>query len=162
MERVVVKSSQKICLSITRWIASGFGSGTVAYAPGTVGSVTAMVFWWIIQAGDLVADLRFQLLLVSLTCVAGVLAAAHVCRYEGAEDHQWIVIDEWAGMFVALLFVAPSSLGEMVAALALFRLFDVLKPGPVGLAERLPGAWGIMADDLVAGVLACSVLRAVA
>jgi phosphatidylglycerophosphatase A len=156
-----LKSSKKIALGLARWVASGFGSGNVARAPGTFGSVAALLFWWILQAGQGVADVRFQLLLVVSTCVIGVSAAAHVCRYEGAEDHQWIVIDEWAGMFVSLLFVAPTSFVEMLAALTLFRVFDVLKPGPVGLAERLPGGWGIMADDLVAGVLACSVLRAV-
>ncbi len=154
-----MKSSQKISFRLARWVASGFGSGDALHAPGTFGSIAALIFWWIVQAGESAPDIRLQCSLALATCLLGVVAAAFARRLEETKDPQWIVIDEWAGMFVALLFVSPSSLGEMCAALALFRLFDVMKPGPVGMAERLSGAWGIMADDIVAGVLACSVLR---
>ena len=73
------------------------------------------------------------------------------------EDPGFIVIDEWAGMLTALFLIVAPSLISVLLAFALFRLFDILKPGPVRWAESLPGAWGIMADDLVAGVLAALV-----
>jgi phosphatidylglycerophosphatase A len=63
------------------------------------------------------------------------------------------VIDEWAGLFVALCGVDLFSFGQVVIALVGFRLFDIVKPGPVAWAERLPGAIGVMADDIVAGGL---------
>ena len=63
------------------------------------------------------------------------------------------VVDEWAGLFVALCGVEAFNLGHVVIALVGFRVLDITKPGPVGWAERLPGALGVMADDIVAGAI---------
>ncbi|MFM1849146.1 MAG: hypothetical protein RL417_2620 [Pseudomonadota bacterium] len=76
-------------------------------------------------------------------------------------DPQFIVIDEWAGLLIPLALAAPETPLSWVGAFALFRLFDIAKPWPVSAAERLPGAWGVMADDLVAGGLAAAVLYGV-
>ena len=74
------------------------------------------------------------------------------------DSPQWIVIDEWAGLFIALVGLQPSQWLLVLVAWISFRFFDVSKIGPVGVAERLPGAIGIMGDDVVAGVLAGAVV----
>jgi phosphatidylglycerophosphatase A len=71
-----------------------------------------------------------------------------------------VVIDEWAGMMLTLISTDPPSLTYYAAGFFLFRLFDVLKPGPVDWLQRLPGAWGVMLDDIGAGALALLVLSA--
>jgi phosphatidylglycerophosphatase A len=94
-------------------------------------------------------------LLVSLLGLWAIRAA------EVDGDPGWVVIDEVAGQWVALLGLArPTPLG-LLAAFALFRLFDIVKPGPVGWADRQGGAGGIMADDLIAGAIAAGILWAV-
>jgi phosphatidylglycerophosphatase A len=75
-----------------------------------------------------------------------------------ADDPGWIVIDEIAGQMLAMMGLRHLSFGGLIAAFALFRLFDIIKPGPIGWADRQGGAAGIMADDLLAGAAAAAVL----
>jgi phosphatidylglycerophosphatase A len=77
-----------------------------------------------------------------------------------SSDPQWIVIDEWAGLFVALAGLTPSNWTTAFVAFILFRVFDASKVGPVAWAEQLPGAYGVMADDLVAGILTAGCIAA--
>jgi phosphatidylglycerophosphatase A len=98
--------------------------------------------------------LAIAALLVSLLGLWAIRAA----RVEG--DPGWVVIDEIAGQFVALLGLTRPTIVGLAAAFALFRLFDIVKPGPVGWADRQDGAAGIMADDLIAGAIAAGVLWA--
>ncbi len=127
-------------------------------APGTCGSFAALVFWWLLFDLEIVSSLASQLGLIVITTVVGTVAVAVALRYEQAEDPQWIVVDEWAGLFVALYGIEPGRIGQVFAAFILFRIFDATKVGPVGWAERLPRQFGVMADDLVAGVLAALVV----
>jgi phosphatidylglycerophosphatase A len=92
--------------------------------------------------------------------VAGLLATRISLDEEGGEDPQWIVIDEWAGVCIALIGADPRNLLGVLGALVMFRIFDIVKPGPVSWAEDLPGAWGIMADDVIAGVCALAGMSA--
>ena len=132
-----------------RFIASGFGCGYAKVAPGTFGS-----------AGGLALGALLLWRAPALLPVAGLLATLlglwAVHRIGGDDDPGWITIDEVAGQLLALLPLStPSPLG-LLAAFALFRLLDILKPGPVGWADRhfhglgWRGGWGIMFDDLVA------------
>lgn len=84
---------------------------------------------------------------------AGTLASTRVAREAGREDPGFVVVDEVAGQWVALLFLPPLWTNTLVA-LILFRFFDILKPWPIRRFEALPEGTGIMADDLVAGVFA--------
>jgi phosphatidylglycerophosphatase A len=95
----------------------------------------------------------------ALIAAFGGLWAVRAARVEG--DPGWVVIDEVAGQWIALLPLARPSAVGLLAAFALFRLLDITKPGPVGWADRQPGAAGIMADDLIAGALAAGILWAV-
>jgi phosphatidylglycerophosphatase A len=140
-------------------LASGFGSGYARIAPGTCGSVAALFVWWLLY---LVAPVGFgvsSLVLLAVATVIGLIAVVGVVGLSSAtNDPQWIVIDEWAGLYLALFGLSPVEWRWVVVAFVLFRVLDAVKIGPVGWAESLPGAWGIMADDLVAGALAALVL----
>ena len=133
------------------WIASGGGIGRVRYAPGTVASLAAVL----IGAAALWVDHRLLTLLAIFTCVIGTWAV-HETGEQG--DPGWIVVDEFAGQWIAMLGLGRVSLYGLVAAFVLFRLFDIVKIGPVGWADRKDGTIGVMADDVVAGVIVAAIL----
>ena len=134
-------------MSPARWVASFGGSGLLPGAPGTAGSAAALL------PGVALLWLHPMALLGG---VFGVVALGlWAIEAAGADDDPgWVVIDEVAGQWIALLALAHPSLLGTLAAFVAFRLFDVVKVGPVGWAERLPGAVGVIADDVVAGLLA--------
>jgi phosphatidylglycerophosphatase A len=149
---------------MSRWVASLFGVGYLRPAPGTWGSAAALVLFF---AALEVAGLWGFLLVLALSVALAFWSVADLVRALGEPGHHdpsWVVIDEVAGQGLALLPVAlgatmagaaPIDLWPgWLAAFALFRLFDVWKPGPVGWADRRPGAVGVVLDDLIAGVLA--------
>lgn len=132
-------------------VASGFGSGYSPVAPGTAGSAVAVL----LGAGFLFLS-PWVLALAAVVATLGGVRAIRAARVEG--DPGWVVIDEFAGQFLALLALPRPSLAGLLAAFALFRLLDVTKPGPIGWADRQGGAWGIMADDVIAGVIAGAIV----
>jgi phosphatidylglycerophosphatase A len=141
-------------MTVARLLASGLGSGFIPRAPGTAGALLGLVLGIPLLLASHVV-LALAALLISLLGLWAIRAA----NVDG--DPGWVVIDEIAGQWVALLGLArPSALG-LAAAFALFRLFDIVKPGPVGWADRQGGAAGIMADDLIAGAIAAGILWAV-
>jgi len=141
-------------MTVARLLASGLGSGFIPRAPGTAGALLGLVLGIPLLLASHVV-LALAALLISLLGLWAIRAA----NVDG--DPAWVVIDEIAGQWVALLGLArPSALG-LAAAFALFRLFDIVKPGPVGWADRQGGAPGIMADDLIAGAIAAGILWAV-
>lgn len=135
-------------------VSSGFGSGYAPKAPGTVGTAAAAAVWIGLSWLGLLSSTSHQIVLALITIVVGTLASKISLDEEGGEDPQWIVIDEWAGLFVALIGTDSSNLFHIALAFIGFRLFDITKPGPIGKVEELPGAFGIMADDVVAGACA--------
>jgi phosphatidylglycerophosphatase A len=140
--------------SLASLVASGFGSGYSPVAPGTAGSAVAAL----LGAGFLFLS-PWVLALAAVAATLGGIWAIWAARVEG--DPGWVVIDEFAGQFLALLALPRPSLAGVLAAFALFRLLDVAKPGPIGWADRQGGAWGIMADDVIAGAIAGAILCAV-
>ena len=131
-------------------LATVFGVGFLRPAPGTLGSAAALPFAWLI--------LRFAgpvaLAAASLIAfAAGVWATGVYAARTNKPDPSECVIDEVAGQWLACA-VAPLSWIGFVLAFVLFRLFDIFKLWPVSLGERLPGGWGIMVDDMIAGALA--------
>ncbi len=140
------------------WVASFGGSGLSPVAPGTVGSAVALVL------GMALLALEPALLpLAAAVATMGGLWAVQACQPEG--DPGWVVIDEVAGLWIALLPLAllpPGAewnLPSLALAFLAFRALDILKPGPVGWADRQEGAAGIMADDVIAGLLAAGLVR---
>ena len=137
---------------IASLVSSGFGSGYAPKAPGTFGTVAAAVAWLALSWAGALASLEAQWACAVVTIVLGTLAIRLSLGANSAKDPQWIVIDEWAGLFVALVGVNWRVGWQVLLAVILFRIFDISKVGPIRSAERLPGALGIMADDVVAGV----------
>lgn len=145
------------------WIACGLGSGLVPKAPGTAGSLAALV-----SGMALLAISPTLLPLAAAGAVIGGLWAIQGCGAdaEPGGDPGWVVIDEFAGQWIAMLplvLLADAQVWNM-PSLALgfvaFRALDILKPGPIGWADRQAGAAGIMADDVIAGIGAAGLVVA--
>jgi phosphatidylglycerophosphatase A len=154
---------------IRKWAVTGFGLGFAPVASGTFGSAGAILIafavWGIgqaTQAGPALLDVAWLVLtlLASVGCVAwGPWAIEYFAsRSRKPGDPGMVVIDEFAGQWIALVALPLGGFRHVVAVLAiqffLFRLFDVLKPPPARQLERLHGGWGILLDDLAAGVYA--------
>jgi len=132
----------------------GFGSGLSPKAPGTAGSLLAV--------GAMVLIVQLPLVLQCLFLVLATMAGIVICQKAtdalGVHDHSAIVWDEFVGMWWVLVFV-PMGWASWTTAFLLFRLFDILKPWPIGLLDRrLGGGAGVMADDLVAAIFSLIVL----
>ena len=141
------------------WIATALGAWFVPKAPGTAGSLVALLPWWL-----LLRDLPAGVYLVVL--VAGFMLGVWACgvcdRRLGMHDQGALVWDEVIGMWITL-FAAPPQWWWMLTGFALFRLFDIRKPWPVSWADRrVHGGLGVMLDDVVAGVYALVVLQLIA
>lgn len=144
-------------------IATFFGAGYLRPGPGTYGSVAAVVLW--LLAASVVHHNTLTLTVATAVAVAvatavGIPAATRVEREAGREDPGFVVIDEVAGQWVALLLVPPLWPNALLGLL-FFRFFDILKPPPIRRFEALPGGTGIMADDLVAGGFALAAVHLV-
>ncbi|WP_439577369.1 phosphatidylglycerophosphatase A family protein [Elioraea sp.] len=142
---------------MTRAIASLFGVGFLHPGPGTWGSAVALVPGAVMLA--LAGPLAVAASALALTAL-GWWAVARELERTPESDPGWIVIDEAAGMWLALVGLPAFGWAGVAAAFALFRLFDIAKPGPVGWADRQGGATGVMLDDLIAGALAVFALLA--
>jgi phosphatidylglycerophosphatase A len=146
----------------TAWafaVATFFGAGWLKPGPGTWGSVGALLLWatfvWLAHPAPHVL-LVALLAGIALSLVFGVPAATIAARESGRHDPGFVVIDEVAGQWITLLFCPPDWQHALIA-LVLFRLFDITKPFPVRSLERLPEGWGIVFDDVAAGLYALGV-----
>jgi len=137
------------------WIATWFGCGLMKPAPGTWGTIGALPFGIFILALGGIPALAVA---IGLICVVGHWAAGRFEEQVGEHDSGAIVVDEVAGMWIALIPTALS-IPYVIAAFLLFRFFDILKPGPISWADKkLPGAFGVMVDDVIAGIFAALIL----
>jgi phosphatidylglycerophosphatase A len=142
-------------------LAFGFGAGRSPKAPGTVGSAVA-VLWFAVFAS---MPLGFYLAWVLIAALAGIAICGEAARLMGVHDHGGIVWDEFVGQWIALIPLVPmldwdlrSTLGVLIGFL-LFRLFDIWKPWPISwLDKRVHGGFGIMIDDVIAGIFAAILL----
>ena len=140
-------------------VATFFGAGLGKPGPGTYGSVAAVLLWAAVGIGLHVSPQILLILLLAgivLSIVLGVPAATIAARESGRHDPGFVVIDEVAGQWITLLF-SPADWRHGLIALILFRLFDITKPFPVRRLERLPEGWGIVFDDVAAGLYALGV-----
>jgi phosphatidylglycerophosphatase A len=140
-------------------IATLFGAGLGRPGPGTYGSITTVLLWgvyaWLAHPTPRTLLIALTVAIV-LVLALGVPASTIVARESCRKDPQFVVIDEVAGQAIALLFMPANWLGGLVA-LILFRLFDIAKPFPVRQLENLPEGWGIVFDDVAAGLYALGV-----
>jgi phosphatidylglycerophosphatase A len=144
------------------WTAGTFfGVGFLRPGPGTWGSAAAALIW--IAAAICLRLSRLELTWATLGAtiavfLLGVIASTRVEEEQGQPDPQSVVIDEVAGQWIALLY-SRADLIHVLVAFLLFRVFDVLKPWPARRLENLPRGWGIMLDDVAAGVYALLVVQ---
>jgi len=140
-------------------VATFFGAGLGKPGPGTYGSVAAMLLWALAGFALHASPQTLLVLLLAgivLSIALGVPAATIAARESGRHDPGFVVIDEVAGQWITLLF-SPADWRHGLIALVLFRLFDITKPFPVRRLERLPDGWGIVFDDVAAGLYALGV-----
>lgn len=143
-------SVTQLCRSPLLLLAFGFGSGLAPKAPGTCGSLAALLLW------PLLLLLPSPLLwpTIAAAALAGVVICGRAATKLGVHDHGGIVWDEFVGLWLALALL-PATLPAALLGLVLFRLFDIAKPWPISwLDRRVHGGVGIMLDDLVAGLMA--------
>ena len=144
-------------------IAFGFGSGLAPKAPGTVGTLLGLPLFWLVATAA--PDLPNRIILLVAAFLLGVWACARTGRALGVADHGGIVWDEIVAFALVLMFIpaqpfTPAGWLWIALAFALFRLFDILKPWPISLADaRLKNGFGVMFDDLLAAGYAIAALK---
>ncbi|MBC7815787.1 MAG: phosphatidylglycerophosphatase A [Planctomycetaceae bacterium] len=139
------------------WLyATGCGVGMAPKAPGTFGSLLGPLLVWGWQS---LGRPRYESVIVSLMGVLlGVGASQRTARRSGLSDPGCVVCDEIAA-FTIVFSLTPLTWTTVAIGFVWFRVFDIAKPWPISRLERLPGGWGIMADDLLAGVFAAAALH---
>ena len=142
--------------SVTGFAAMGFLSGLSPKAPGTAGSALAWLLMWPLASLPEWALVAW----VVVSAIAGIHVCQSATKALGVHDHSGIVWDEFVGMWLVLL-VVPQTLTVWLLGFVMFRVFDIVKPWPIGWLDRqLPGGLGIMADDILAAVYAILTVRA--
>src|SRR6056297_3397416 len=142
---------EKIKKKIIELIASCFYVGYIPGAPGTYGSLFALIF--ISQSSNLTKNYSILIFIV-----IGLIFSTLMEKQTGKEDDQRIVIDEFVGMLITFYYVSPNLL-YLGIGFILFRLYDIYKPYPIMKVQNLPSGLGIMLDDIIAGVYARIVLH---
>ena len=127
-------------------LGTGLGSGYVPWAPGTAGSFSALLIFYLIPLAD-----SYWLIFAVILFVAGLWSSIRISRDLGVQDPPQVVIDEWVGQWLALLFLPRSGL-ILLLGFWIFRIMDILKPFPARNSQALKGGWGIMIDDVIAAV----------
>ncbi len=136
-------------------LSVGFGSGLAPKAPGTFGTIAALPFWYGLQ----VLPPAYYVLVLILAFVLGVYLCGATADALGVHDHGGIVWDEFVGLWIAL-FMVPMHITWIALGFVLFRLFDIWKPWPIRVLDaKVHGGFGIMIDDVLAGVYAYLVLQ---
>ncbi len=137
-------------------IATGFGAGYSPLAPGTMGAALACLILWLFHIWQPESfsgsGFKTHWLLALILLFGGLgVAAANALAEEWGHDPSKVVVDEMVGLWVAMLGI-PLTWPWLLAAFVLFRIFDIWKPLGIKRAEALPGGWGVMADDVLAGI----------
>jgi len=142
---------------LLRCIATGFGVGYLPLAPGTWGSLAAVLLLVLIYQFSGTYQLAVHVILTIVLFPLAWFTSGFVSREDQDKDPKFVVIDEIFGQFLCLLWV-PFLSFSWIFGFALFRFFDIVKPFPAKQCERLPGGLGIVMDDLVAGIYAGLIL----
>jgi len=140
---------------IIKFLASGFYTGYFPVAPGTIGSLVGILACFLLQ------DVPFTTyaIVVILTLIAGIYISGEAEKIYQTKDSSHIVIDEIAGVFFTFIYL-PKGISFLLAGFVAFRFFDILKPFPIrSIDEKIKGGWGIMFDDVLAGIYANILIR---
>jgi phosphatidylglycerophosphatase A len=136
--------------------STSFGIGYIGKGAGTAAAAATCVIWYYLSKG---ASGNFNLaLFVTLIITALGIWSGNVVESIWGKDHNRVVIDEVAGMCITLLWVPVTPINILIG-LVLFRIFDIAKPFYIRRMEKLPGGWGVMFDDVLAGIYANLILQ---
>lgn len=142
-------------VELSEWLATCFKIGHLPIAPGTWGSLAAVIGWWLwLQYID---PLVFIVLIITIFII-GVFATNIIIDHTGEKDPSRVVIDEVAGQWLGLLML-PDGMLYIAGAFILFRFLDILKPWPIRQLEQIPKGWGVMLDDMLAGLLTLGLIQ---
>jgi phosphatidylglycerophosphatase A len=139
-----------------KYISTGLGIGYIGRGAGTISAAAVCLSWYILQSVYALPSV-FWLWFTILITITGIWAAGKVEILWGKDSNR-VVIDEIAGMCITLLFV-PATFNYLITGFILFRFFDIIKPLFIRNLEALPGGWGVMADDILAGMYSNFVLQ---
>lgn len=153
--RVSPPIPEKVWQDPLYFIAFGFGSGAIPFAPGTFGTLFAIPFYLVLETMPQTAYLVF----VILFAAASSWICDRISRDIHSHDHPGMCIDEFAGFFVTMIH-APHGVSWTILGFLLFRLFDIWKPWPINiLDQKVHGGFGMVVDDIVAGLFAFAVIQ---
>ena len=141
---------------VAEWIATGAQTGRFPVAPATFASAVAISLYGVLPIGN--HSVAFWVIVV-VAFFVGVWASSVISTAADPDPHR-AVIDEWVAVWITAAFL-PKTVWWLLVAFLVFRVLDVLKPWPIRKLERLPSGWGIMADDLAAGIVGAAVLNAI-
>jgi len=142
-------------MSIWRFVATFFYLGKLPFAPGSWGSLGALLIWLLLPV-----TFSVHLSIIVILFVLGVYSSDKMAKDMDDHDPPEIVIDEAVGMGISL-FMLPHSLGLYILAFILFRIFDIIKPFFIDRIQKLPGGWGIMLDDVLAGLFTFALINGI-
>lgn len=142
-------------MKIHIFLASVAGIGFIKKGGGTVAAMLFCLIWYLLPAAYIIS--YWQVISTTLICLIGTWSATKVDKIWG-KDSSKVVIDEVAGMSITLLYV-PHNIYYLLAGLLLFRIFDIVKPFGIKRLEKLPTGWGVMADDILAGLYSLIILQ---
>ncbi len=142
-------------IKLHKLLATGLGIGYMGKGGGTVAAMAACVVWYIAFSSN--SSLMATVAITATVTVYGIWASSQL-EQDWGKDSSKIVIDEIAGMFITLLFV-PATIINIAIGLVLFRFFDIAKPLYIRKLEKLPKGWGVMGDDVLAGIYANIILQ---
>ena len=138
---------------LTKWIATGLGSGYFPKAPGTFATLVAAILIYFLSPNN-----QSHILLICFCLAAGVIASKKLEPLWGKDPKQ-IVIDEFVGFWIACLAINIQNISHLILAFILFRIFDIFKPFGIKKLEYLPNGFGVMMDDVLAGIYAAVILN---
>ena len=152
-----MNSNKAILANPIHLLAFGFGAGLSPKAPGTVGTIVAVLIYLVLPSMPTIIYAG----LILFSFVFGIWICGKTAEDLGVHDHGGIVWDEFVGYWITM-FMAPSGLFWVLLGFALFRLLDIFKPWPIKWADKeLAGGLGIMLDDVLAGIMAALCMQAV-
>lgn len=147
--------NRKVLTNPVHFLAFGFGSGLAPFAPGTFGTLAAIPLYLLMTS----LSPPLYLLIVAIVSIVGVWICGKSSEILGVHDHSGIVWDEFAGYFITMI-AAPAGWIWIIIGFILFRLFDIWKPWPISVLDKqVHGGFGIMIDDILAGVFALICLQ---
>ena len=139
----------------SKYFSTLFGIGNISIAPGTFGSIFAILIWYIFV--NFLSIFYFIILFVFILSVSFYLTGIYLDEFK-KKDPSEVIIDEFLGQSIPLLFVFNLNAFEVLVAFVSFRFFDIIKIYPINRAEEIDGSFGVILDDVIAGIYALIVL----